>query len=174
MSIIRSVRGKTPAIEKDVFLAETAVVIGDTSIGAGTSVWNGAVLRGDVNRIEIGERCNIQDGVVIHVTFDGAPHPSQTHIGNDVSVGHGAIIHGATIEDNCLIGMRATVLDNAVVKRGCIVAAGAVVTAGSVLEEGGLYAGIPAKRIKDVTAEQRKYIIDRTARDYQLYASWYE
>ena len=131
------------------------------------------MLRGDVNAITIGDRTNIQDGAVIHTLFDGSKHPSQAHIGNDVSVGHNATIHGASIGDGCLIGMGATVLDNAVVPSGCIIAANALVLSNSKLEPNSVYAGVPAKKVKEITPEQRKEIIERTARDYMLYASWY-
>ncbi len=173
MALIKTVRGKTPAVGEDTFLADTAVLIGDVTVGRDCSIWFNAVVRGDVNCITIGDRTNIQDGAVIHTLFDGSPHPSQTHIGNDVSVGHNAIIHGATIEDNCLIGMGATILDNAVVGSGCIIAANALVLSGSRLEPNGVYAGVPARRVKEVTPRQREEIIARTARDYRLYASWY-
>lgn len=173
MGIVKKVRGHEPQIGENTFVAETAVLIGDVTVGRDCSIWYNAVLRGDVNKIVIGDRTNIQDGTVIHTTFDESKHPSQTHIGNDVSIGHNATIHGATIEDKCLIGMGATVLDNAVVATGCIVAANALVTANSRLEPNSLYAGIPAKKIKDVTEEQRSEIIERTARDYRLYASWF-
>ncbi len=172
MAIIKSVRGFMPEVGEGTFLAETAVLIGDVKVGGDCSIWYGAVLRGDVNSIRIGDRTNIQDGAVIHTMYDGAPHPSQTSIGSDVSVGHNAIIHGAVIEDGCLIGMGATILDNAVVKSGCIIAANALVLSGAVLEPG-VYAGVPAKKVKDVTPEQRREIIERTAHDYMLYASWY-
>ena len=125
MAIIKEVRGHVPVVGEGTFLAETAV------LGRDCSIWYGAVLRGDVNSIRIGDRTNIQDGAVVHTLYDGAPHPSQAHIGSDVSIGHNAIIHGAVIEDGCLIGMGATVLDNAVVGTGCIVAANALVLAGS-------------------------------------------
>lgn len=174
MALIRKVRGHEPQVGENTFLAETAVVIGNVTIGRDCSIWYNAVLRGDVNAITIGDRTNIQDGTVIHTTFDGSKHPSQAHIGNDVSIGHNATIHGATIGDKCLIGMGATVLDNAVVPSGCIIAANALVLSGSVLEPDSLYAGIPAKKIKSVTPEQRQEIIERTARDYRLYASWFE
>ena len=174
MAIIKSVRGKTPKVGKGTYLAETAVLIGDVTIGKDCSIWYGAVLRGDVNSIVIGDRTNIQDGAVLHTLYDGAPHPSKTIIGSDVSVGHNAIIHGGVIEDGCLIGMGATILDNAVVKSGCIIAANALVLSGSVLEPNGVYAGVPAKRVREVTPQQRKEIIERTANDYMLYASWYE
>lgn len=173
MALIKTVRGKTPEVGEGTFLADTAVLIGDVTIGRDCSIWFNAVLRGDVNRITIGDRTNIQDGAVLHTLFDGSPHPSQTHIGSDVSVGHNAIIHGATIEDKCLIGMGATILDNAVVGSGCIIAANALVLSGSRLEPNGVYAGVPARRVKEVTPQQREEIIARTARDYRLYASWY-
>lgn len=126
MAYIKEVRGHTPRVGEGTFVAETAVLIGDVTVGRDSSIWFNTVLRGDVNSITVGDRTNIQDGTVIHTLYDGAPHPSQTHIGNDVSIGHNATIHGAIIEDNCLIGMGATVLDNAVVASGCIVAAGAL------------------------------------------------
>lgn len=173
MAFIKKVRGHEPQIGENTFLAETAVILGNVTIGRDCSIWYNAVLRGDVNRIEIGDRTNIQDGVVLHTIYDGAKHPSQTIIGNDVSVGHNAIIHGGRIGDNCLIGMGATVLDNAVIPSGCIIAANALVLSNQHLEPNSLYAGIPAKRIKEVTPEQRDEIIRRTAHDYQLYASWF-
>ena len=174
MALIREVRGKEPQIGEGTFLAETAVIIGDVTIGNGSSVWYNAVIRGDVNSITIGDRTNIQDGVVIHTLFDGSKNPSQTHIGNDVSVGHNAVIHGAVIEDSVLIGMGATILDNAVVASGCIVAANSLVLSNAKLEPNSVYAGIPAKKIKEISAEQREQIVNRTARDYMLYASWFE
>lgn len=173
MALIKKVRGHEPVVGEGTFVAENATLIGDVTIGKNCSIWFSSVLRGDVNKIVIGDRTNIQDGVVLHTIFDGAKHPSQTIIGSDVSVGHNAIIHGARIEDKCLIGMGATVLDNAVVPSGCIIAANALVRSGEHLEPNSLYAGVPARRIKEVTEEQRQEIILRTARDYQLYASWY-
>ena len=121
-----------------------------------------------------GDRTNIQDGVVLHTIYDKAKHPSQTIIGNDVSVGHNAIIHGAVIGDNCLIGMGATLLDNARIPSGCIIAANALVLSNAQLEPNSVYAGVPAKKVKEVTAEQREEIIRRTAHDYMLYASWFK
>ncbi|MFR9652841.1 MAG: gamma carbonic anhydrase family protein [Rikenellaceae bacterium] len=173
MALIREVRGHTPEVGENTFLAETAVIIGDVKIGRDSSIWYNAVIRGDVNSITIGDRTNIQDGTVIHTLFDGSKNPSQAHIGNDVSVGHNVTIHGARIEDNCLIGMGSTILDNAVVASGCIIAANALVLSDSKLEPNSLYAGVPAKRIKEVSQEQREQIINRTARDYRLYASWF-
>ncbi len=174
MALVRSVRGKTPAIGENTFIAETAVILGDVTIGRDSSIWYNTVLRGDVNSITIGERTNIQDGTVIHTIFDGAKNPSKAIIGNDVSVGHNVTIHGAIIDDRCLIGMGSTILDNAVVASGCIIAANALVLSNMKLEPNTLYAGVPAKKIREVAPEQRDEIIDRIARDYQLYASWYE
>lgn len=174
MAYIKEVRGHTPSIGEGTFVADTAVIVGDVTIGRDSSIWFNAVLRGDVNTITIGDRTNIQDGAVIHTLYDGSPHPSQTHIGNDVSVGHNAIIHGGIIGDNCLIGMGAIILDNAKVPSGCIIAAGALVLSNAKLEPDSLYAGIPARKIRTVTPEQREQIIKRTAHDYRMYASWYE
>ena len=174
MALIKSVRGYTPEIGEDTFLADNATIIGNVKIGKECGIWFNTVLRGDVNAITIGDRTNIQDGVVIHTLYDKSKHPSQTHIGNDVSVGHNATIHGAIIEDNCLIGMGATILDNAVVKSGCIIAANALVLSNSILEPNSVYAGVPAKKVKEVTPEQRDQIIRRTAHDYITYASWYK
>lgn len=173
MALVRKVRGHEPEIGENTFLAENATIIGDVKIGENCSIWYNAVLRGDVNSIRIGNNTNIQDGAVIHTLYDGSKNPSQTHIGNYVSVGHNAIIHGAIIEDDCLIGMGATILDNAVVGTGCIVAANALVLSRQKLEPFSVYAGVPAKKVKDVTPEQREEIIKRTARDYCTYASWY-
>ena len=170
MALIKELRGITPTIGDNVFLAETAVIIGDVTIGEDCSIWYGAVLRGDVNTITIGDRVNIQDGVVIHTLYK----KSKTKIGDDVSVGHNAIIHGGTIEDKCLIGMGATILDNAVVGSGSIIAANSLVLSGSKLEPNGVYAGVPAKRVKDVTPEQRAEIIEKIAKGYMTYASWYK
>ena len=158
----------------DAFVAPNATVVGNVTLEENASIWYGAVLRGDVNTITIGDRTNIQDGAVIHTLYDKSPKPSQTHIGNDVSVGHNATIHGATIGDSVLIGMGATVLDNAVVPEGCIIAANALVLSNAQLEPNSVYAGVPAKKVKEITPEQRETIVKRTARDYQLYASWYK
>ena len=173
MAIIRNIRGHKPAVGENTFLAETAVLLGDVTVGRDCSISYGAVLRGDVNRIVIGDRTNIQDGAVLHALYDHSPHPSQTIIGSDVSVGHNATIHGARIDDNCLIGMGAVVLDNAHVPSGCIIAAGALVLSGAELEPDSVYAGVPARKVKQITPEQREQIVRRTARDYMHYASWY-
>ena len=170
MAIIKSVRGFTPVIGENTFLADNATVIGDATIGRDCSIWFRAVVRGDVNKITIGDRVNIQDGAVIHTLYQR----SVTEIGNDVSIGHNANVHGAKIEDKCLIGMGATVLDHAVVGTGSIVAANSLVLTGTVIEPGSVYAGVPARRVKGVTPEQVRDIIERTARDYMMYASWYK
>lgn len=173
MAVIKSVRGFTPKVGKGTFLAETAVLLGDVTIGEDCSIWYGAVLRGDVNKITVGDRTNIQDGAVLHTLYEDSPNPSQTHIGSDVSIGHNAIIHGAVIEDGCLIGMGATILDNAHVPSGCIIAANALVLSNARLEPNSVYAGVPAKKVKEITPDQKRDIIERTCRDYMLYASWY-
>lgn len=170
MAIIKKVREFIPQIGENCFLAETAAVIGDVTIGNDCSIWYGTVLRGDVNTITIGNKVNIQDGAVIHTLYKR----SVTTIGNNVSIGHNATIHGATIHDNCLIGMGATILDNAIVESGAIVAANALVTTGMRVESGCIYAGVPAKKIKEVSPEQQREIVERIANDYVMYASWYK
>ena len=169
MAIIKKVREFNPKIGANCFLAETAVVIGDVTIGDNCSIWYGTVLRGDVNTITIGNKVNIQDGAVIHTLYQR----SKTIIGNNVSIGHNATIHGATIKDNCLIGMGATILDNAVIESGAIVAANALIPSGMNVESGYIYAGVPAKKIKEVSPEQQREIVERIANDYVMYASWY-
>ncbi|MBF0366451.1 MAG: gamma carbonic anhydrase family protein, partial [Oligoflexia bacterium] len=149
MALIKPLRGITPTWGEECYFAENATIIGDVTMGRGCSVWFHTVIRGDVHSIRIGDRCSIQDGAVIHCTYQKA----STVIGNEVTVGHRAIIHGAVVEDLVLIGMGAIVLDHAVVKSGSIVAAGAVVREGSVLESGALYAGVPAKKIKMLDEE---------------------
>lgn len=170
MAIIKEVRGFTPKIGENCFLAETAAVIGDVTMGDNCSIWYGTVLRGDVNSITIGNNVNIQDGAVIHTLYQR----STTTIGDNVSIGHNATVHGATIEANSLIGMGATVLDGATVESGAIIAANALVTSGMRVEGGWIYAGVPAKKIKQVSQEQQKDIVERIARDYIMYASWYK
>lgn len=170
MAIIKSVRGFTPQIGEDCFLAENASIIGDVVIGQGCSIWFGTVLRGDVNSIRIGNGTNIQDGTVIHTLYQR----STTTIGDNVSVGHNVTIHGAEIRDNALIGMGSVVLDHAVVGEGAIVAAGSVVTGKTVISPHTLWAGVPAKYIKDVDPAQAEEMNQRIARDYHMYASWYK
>ena len=169
MALIVPVRGYTPQIGSDCFLAENATVIGEVTMGSQCSVWFTAVVRGDVNRITIGDRVNIQDGACIHCTYQRAA----TTIGNDVSIGHRAIVHGCTIHDSVLIGMGAIVMDDAVVESNVIVGAGAVVPAGMRCEANSVYAGIPARKIKDLAPEQRVDTIERIAGAYLTYASWF-
>ena len=170
MAVIKEIRGFTPKIGANCFMAETAAIIGDVTIGENCSIWYGTVLRGDVNTITIGKNVNIQDGAVVHTLYKR----SKTVIGDNVSIGHNATVHGATIESNSLIGMGATVLDNAVVESGALVAANALVTSGMRVEGGWIYAGVPAKKIKQVSTEQQKDIVERIANDYIMYASWYK
>ncbi len=169
MALIKSLNGISPKIGKKCFLAETATVIGDVEIGDNCSLWFGAIVRGDVHYIKIGNKVNIQDGVVIHCTYKKSP----VNIGNNVSIAHNATVHGCTIKDNVLIGMNAVILDDAVVESNTIIAAGSVVTKGTIVESGSIYAGIPAKKIKDISAELLKGEIQRIADSYIMYASWY-
>lgn len=169
MPIIKTLNGMTPQIHADVFTAETAVIIGDVCLASGVSVWYQAVLRGDVGAIRIGARSNIQDLCMIHCTRNY----SETLIGEDVTVGHNAVLHGCRIEDRVLIGMGAIVMDKAVVQSDVIVAAGAVVLEGAVLESGFLYAGVPAKKLKPLSAAQVKSI-HASAVHYLEYKTWYE
>lgn len=170
MAIIIPVNGKTPVFGEDCFLAENAVVVGDVLMGKGCSVWFSAVVRGDVHYIKIGDNVNIQDGAIIHATYKKCP----TNIGNNVSIAHGAIVHGCTIQDNVLIGMNAVILDNCIIESNSIVAAGAVVTKGTRVESGCVYAGTPAKKIKEVSPELLEGEINRIANSYSMYASWYK
>jgi len=169
MAIIRSVRGIKPIIGKNCFLADNAVVTGEVTLGENCSIWFNAVVRGDVHSITIGNNTNIQDGAVIHCTYQKA----KTVIGNNVSIAHNAIVHGCTLEDNVLIGMGAIVMDHAVVQSGSIVAAGAVVLPGTIVEGGYIYAGVPAKKMKPV-GDDLKDVFERTARNYIMYATWYQ
>ena len=169
MALIKSVNKIQPKIGKDCFLAENATIVGDVVLGDQCSVWFQAVIRGDVHSIRIGDRTNIQDGAVIHCTYQTAP----TEIGNDVSIGHNAIVHGCTVEDGALIGMGAIVMDHAVVGAGSLVAAGAVVLGGTHIPPGVLYAGIPAKFVKEVDDRLRE-VITRTPRNYIMYANWFD
>ena len=169
MALIREIRGKMPVFGKNCWMAENAVVVGDVSMGDECSIWYNAVIRGDVHYIKIGSRVNIQDGAVVHCTYQKSP----TSIGNNVSIGHNAIVHGCTIKDNVLIGMGAIVMDDCIVESGSIVAAGAVVTQGTHIKEGSLYAGVPAKFIKEVSQELLKGEIERIAKNYIKYSGWF-
>jgi len=170
MPLIKTVRGMTPVFGKDCYLADNATVIGSVVMGDNCSVWFNAVVRGDVNTITIGNKVNIQDGAVIHATFETAP----TRIGNNVSIAHNAIVHGCTIEDNVLIGMNAIVMDNAVIGKNSIIAAGALVLENTVVEPGSIYAGVPAKQVKKVSEDHTKDLLDRIANNYLKYANWYK
>lgn len=170
MALIRTVRGFTPAFGEDPFLAETAVVIGDVVMGDRCSVWYNAVVRGDVHRIRIGHRVNIQDGAVLHCTYQRAA----LTIGNDVSIGHNAIVHGCTVHDKVLIGMGAIVMDDAEIGEGSVIAAGAVVLQGTKVEPGSLVAGVPGRRVREVGPDLSRNEIERIAKNYLLYASWFK
>lgn len=169
MHNIFTVRGFTPIIGKDCFLAPTANIIGDVVIGDESSVWFNAVIRGDVNFIRIGERSNIQDGVVIHCTYKKCG----TTIGNDVSIGHNAVIHGCEIKDKVLVGMGSIIMDNTIIESRCIIAAGAVVPENQLLKSGFIYAGVPAKPIKEINQENFDFYVSRTAKNYIKYADWF-
>jgi carbonic anhydrase/acetyltransferase-like protein (isoleucine patch superfamily) len=169
MALVRTLNGITPAFGRDAFLAETAVVIGDVVMGDQCSVWYNAVVRGDVNSIRIGHRVNVQDGAVLHCTYQR----TKLVIGNDVSIGHNAIVHGCTIHDKVLIGMGAIVMDDAEIGEGSVIAAGAVVLQGMKVEPGSLVAGVPGKRIRAVGADLSQNEIERIAKNYLLYASWF-
>ena len=170
MALIIPVRGFTPRIGKDCFLAENATIIGDTTIGDQCSIWFNTVLRGDVNTITIGNRVNIQDGSVLHTLYQ----KSTIEIGDDVSIGHNVTVHGAKIHDFALIGMGAVLLDDVVVGEGAIVAAGAVVLSRTVIGPGELWGGAPAKFIKKVDPEQAREINQKIAKNYLFYSKWYD
>lgn len=168
--VIREINGKAPQIPADCFVAENATIIGDVTFGENCSVWYNAVIRGDVNSISIGNKVNIQDGAVVHCTYE--KHP--TVIGNNVSIGHNAIVHGCIINDNVLIGMGAIVMDNCIVHSNSIIAAGAVVTQNTIIESGAIYAGVPAKKVKDINASDFAGEIERISNNYVMYSSWYK
>lgn len=168
--LIKTVLGKTPVWGEDCFIAENATLIGDLVMGDMCSVWYQAVIRGDVNEIRLGDRVNVQDGAVIHATYQTAP----TRIGNDVSIGHNAIVHGCTIHDKVLIGMGSIVMDHCIVNSNSIIAAGSVVTQRTVIESGSVYAGIPAKKIKTIDQALQQGEIVRIAANYLHYASWFK
>lgn len=170
MPIIKSVKGKSPKISKDCYIAENATIVGEVSIGKQCSVWFNAVIRGDVHFIKIGDKVNIQDGAVIHATYQKSP----TTIGNNVSIGHNAIVHGCTVKDNVLIGMGSIVMDDCVIESNSIIAAGAVVTKNTIVESGSIYAGIPAKKVKDISKELISGEINRIAENYVEYSSWFK
>lgn len=168
--LIKSVNGKTPQIPDDCYVAENATIVGDVVFGDSCSVWFNAVIRGDVNAIAIGNKVNIQDGAIVHCTYQ----KYATVIGNNVSIGHNAIVHGCTIHDNVLIGMGAIVMDNCVVESNSIVAAGAVVTQNTHITSGSIWAGVPAKKVKDIDQSDFAGEIERISNNYVMYSSWFK
>ncbi len=168
--LIKELNGKKTQFGKDCFVAETAVIIGDVIFGNQCSIWYNAVIRGDVHYIKIGNKVNIQDGACIHATYKKSP----TNIGNNVSIAHHAIVHGCTIKNNVLIGMGAIVMDDCIIESNSIIAAGAVVTKGTRVESGTIYAGTPAKKIKNISADLLSDEVERIADAYIKYASWYK
>lgn len=168
--LIKSINGKSPLIPEDCYVAENATIIGDVTFGKECSVWFNAVIRGDVNFIKIGNKVNIQDGAIVHCTYK--KHP--TIIGNNVSIGHNAMVHGCEIKDNVLIGMGAIVMDNCIVESNSIIAAGAVVSQNTIVESGTIYAGVPARKIKDINQSDFMGEIERISNNYVMYSSWYK
>jgi carbonic anhydrase/acetyltransferase-like protein (isoleucine patch superfamily) len=170
MALFKTVRGFTPQYGNNCYFADNATIIGDVIMGDECSVWFQAVVRGDVNSIRMGNRVNVQDGAVIHGTYEKAA----TSIGNNVSIGHRALVHGCTIHDNVLVGMGAIVMDHTVVEENVLIAAGAVVLENSVLESGHIYAGVPAKKVKPIPPEVFRHNIERIAKNYVFYAGWFK
>lgn len=170
MALIKEVKGKKPVFGKNIYLADNATIVGEVEMGDDCSVWFSAVVRGDVNSIKIGNKVNIQDGAVVHCTYQKAA----TILGNNVSVGHNALVHGCTIKDNVLIGMGSIVMDDVVVESNSIIAAGAVVLEGTNIESGTIYAGVPAKKVKELNEEQTARLIKGISENYVLYSSWFK
>ncbi|MFC5681663.1 gamma carbonic anhydrase family protein [Flavobacterium sp. MAHUQ-51] len=168
--LIKSVNGKTPIIPEDCYVAENATIVGDVIFGDSCSVWFNAVIRGDVNYIKIGNKVNVQDGAVIHCTYQKYP----TIIGDNVSIGHNAIVHGCVVHDNVLIGMGAIVMDNCTIESNSIIAAGAVITQNTVVTSGSIWAGVPAKKVKDLDQSDFAGEIERIANNYLKYSSWFK
>ncbi len=170
MALIKKCRGFEPYIGEDCWLAENATLVGDLKMGDQCSVWFNAVIRADVNSIRIGNKVNVQDGAVLHCTYE----KTQVVIGNNVSIGHNALIHGCTIEDNVLIGMGSIVMDNCHVESNAIVAAGAVLLEGTKVESWSIYAGVPAKKVKTLSKELFKGEVERISKNYIKYSSWFK
>lgn len=170
MALILPVDGILPVIPDSCFVAPNATLVGDVTMGEECSVWFSAVVRGDVNKIVMGDKVNVQDGACIHCTYQ----KTQTHIGNNVSIGHNAIVHGCTIQNNVLIGMGAIVMDNAVIGNNAIIAAGAVVLEGTEVPPNSVYAGVPAKKVKDINPELSEQYIERIANNYVKYSKWFD
>ena len=170
MALIKSCRGKTPVFGDNCWFAENATIVGEVKMGKDCSVWFNSVIRGDVNSIQIGDKVNVQDGAVIHCTFE----KTKVNIGNNVSIGHNALVHGCEIRDNVLIGMGAIVMDHCVVQSNCIIAAGAVLLEGTKTEEWSVYAGVPAKKVKTLTPDLFEGEVKRIANNYVKYSSWFK
>lgn len=170
MALIKTCRGKEPKWGKDCYLAENATLVGDVIAGDECSFWFNCVVRGDVNAIRLGNKVNVQDGAVIHCTYEKAA----TTIGNNVSIGHNALVHGCTVHDNVLIGMGAIVMDGVVIEENCLIAAGAVVLEGTHVESGSVYAGVPAKKVKSLSKELFEGEIKRIANNYLMYSGWFK
>ena len=170
MALIKSIQGKEPQFGQNCYLAENATVIGDLICGDECSFWFQSVVRADVHSIRIGNKVNVQDGAVVHCTYKKSP----TNIGNNVSIGHKAIVHGCTIHDNVLIGMGAIVMDDCIIEANCIIAAGSVVTQGTVVKSGSVYAGIPAKKVKDLDTTLFEGEVMRIANNYVMYSGWFK
>ena len=170
MPYILPLKGFTPKLGENCFIAVNATIVGDVIMGNDCSIWFNAVVRGDVNSIIIGDKVNIQDGVCIHCTFE----KTKTIIGNNVSIGHNALVHGCTIEENVLVGMGAIIMDNAYIEKNALIAAGAVVLEGTRVEAGSIYAGVPAKKVKSLAPETFKDMNERIANNYIKYASWFK
>ena len=170
MPVIKPVKGKSPIIPEDCYIAENATIVGDVTLGNNCSIWFNAVLRGDVHYIKLGNKVNVQDGAVIHCTYKKYP----TNIGDNVSIAHNAIVHGCTIHNNVLIGMGSIIMDNSVIHSNSIIAAGAVVIQNTIVESGSIYAGMPAKKVKDISEELISGEIDRIADNYVRYSSWFK
>lgn len=170
MALILPVKGISPRFGNNCYLAETCTVVGEVTTGDDCSIWFNAVVRGDVHYIKMGNKVNVQDGAIIHCTYQKAP----TNIGNNVSIGHRAIVHGCTVHDNVLIGMGAIVMDHAVIGENSIIAAGAIVLENTVVEPGSIYAGVPAKRVKSVDVENFKNLIERISNNYVMYSGWFK
>jgi len=168
--LVKSVNGKSPVIPEDCYVAENATIVGEVSFGHSCSVWFNAVIRGDVNFILIGNKVNIQDGAVVHCTYQ--KHP--TIIGSNVSIGHNAIVHGCVIKDNVLIGIGAIVMDNCIIESNSIVAAGAVITQNTVVASGTIWAGVPAKKVKDINQSDFAGEIERISNNYVMYSGWFK
>lgn len=170
MALIKACRGFEPQFGEDIYLAENATVVGDVIMGDRCSVWFNAVIRGDVNSIRMGNQVNVQDGAVIHCTYE----KTKTVLGNNVSIGHNALVHGCTVEDNVLIGMGAIVMDDCYIESNCIIAAGAVLLENTRVEAWSVYAGIPAKKVKTLSPELFAGEVQRIANNYVMYSSWFK